>query len=335
MTVDQFLDRLERVRETGSNAWVAYCPSHEDRVASLSVGIGREGQILVHCHTGCAPDRIVAAADCTLAELYPEDRAPLFTEPGVLRVPAPRADRTGSSFLPRARPVVPVVTEFTVTRFHAQLLARPRILARLREVKGWSPETVGDLGLGWDGQRITFPVRAPGGALLGLLRYLPGGEPKMLATRGAPRELWPPPESMPKGPLVLVEGEPDAVSARVLGLQAVALPGAAKWRETWAERLTGRLLVVVSDCDEPGRQAAHRIAAELAGRADVRIVDIDPTRDDGHDLGDEVAAIAREGDVALRRLRARLEELAGLRGSKPARQPSQLSLGMAIERRNG
>lgn len=60
--VRHVLSRLDAVRRSGAG-WVARCPAHEDREPSLSVGIGREGHVLLHCFAGCAFPDIVAALD--------------------------------------------------------------------------------------------------------------------------------------------------------------------------------------------------------------------------------------------------------------------------------
>jgi DNA polymerase I-like protein with 3'-5' exonuclease and polymerase domains len=35
------------------NGWIAPCPLHDDRKPSLSIGVGKNGKVLVHCHAGC------------------------------------------------------------------------------------------------------------------------------------------------------------------------------------------------------------------------------------------------------------------------------------------
>jgi 5S rRNA maturation endonuclease (ribonuclease M5) len=59
MTVDEFLDKLDGVRAQG-NGWVARCPSHEDRNASLTIAEGDVGLIL-HCHAGCTFEEVMKA----------------------------------------------------------------------------------------------------------------------------------------------------------------------------------------------------------------------------------------------------------------------------------
>jgi hypothetical protein len=69
--VDIVLSRLDRVRKSGMG-WTARCPAHKDRNASLSVGIGREGKIVVvHCYAGCAVHDVLTAIGLSVGDLYP------------------------------------------------------------------------------------------------------------------------------------------------------------------------------------------------------------------------------------------------------------------------
>jgi DNA primase len=63
--------------------------------------------------------------------------------------------------------------------------------------------------------------------------------------------------------VVLVEGPPDMISARSRGLPAIAIPGDDAWEAGWAQLLAGRHVAIVFDCDQAGRDAATRIAADL------------------------------------------------------------------------
>lgn len=51
VTVDDVLPRLDHVRATGRGS-SARCPAHQDQSPSLSVAIGRGGQLLLFCHAG-------------------------------------------------------------------------------------------------------------------------------------------------------------------------------------------------------------------------------------------------------------------------------------------
>lgn len=57
------LGQLGNLQEKGDGKWSARCPAHEDLHNSLSLRIGREGELLVRCHAkpGC-PFKVVAGA---------------------------------------------------------------------------------------------------------------------------------------------------------------------------------------------------------------------------------------------------------------------------------
>jgi putative DNA primase/helicase len=65
------LSRLQGVKPQPAGGWVARCPAHEDRRASLSVSIADDGKVLLHCHAGCKPQDILNAIDLTMADLFP------------------------------------------------------------------------------------------------------------------------------------------------------------------------------------------------------------------------------------------------------------------------
>src|SRR5262245_38991485 len=58
---------------TGNDSAMSHCPGHDDRIASLSVGGGRDGRCVVHCHAGCSAEDVLAAIGLQLADLFPED----------------------------------------------------------------------------------------------------------------------------------------------------------------------------------------------------------------------------------------------------------------------
>jgi len=67
--VDKLLDRLEGVRATGRDQWVACCPSHDDRSPSLSIK-ATDDRVLVYCHAGCGAADVVAAVGLELRDLF-------------------------------------------------------------------------------------------------------------------------------------------------------------------------------------------------------------------------------------------------------------------------
>ena len=66
------LSRLEGVRKVG-NGWVALCPAHDDHNPSLSIGVGSDGRILLHCFAGCSIEDICSALGIEIKDLFPEN----------------------------------------------------------------------------------------------------------------------------------------------------------------------------------------------------------------------------------------------------------------------
>jgi hypothetical protein len=69
--VDYILDRLDKVRKTGQSTYLACCPAHEDRTASLSIREKDDGGVLIHCFAGCTVHEIVASVGLDIADLFP------------------------------------------------------------------------------------------------------------------------------------------------------------------------------------------------------------------------------------------------------------------------
>jgi hypothetical protein len=67
--LDQFIGRLERVKKSG-RGFIARCPAHEDKTASLSITAGDDGRVLLHCFAGCRSADVVAAAGLEIADLF-------------------------------------------------------------------------------------------------------------------------------------------------------------------------------------------------------------------------------------------------------------------------
>ena len=72
MLVDSVLTNFKGVRR-GGRGYVALCPSHEDREASLGVGEGDDGRVLLHCFKGCDTKDVIDSAGLTWGDLFPPD----------------------------------------------------------------------------------------------------------------------------------------------------------------------------------------------------------------------------------------------------------------------
>jgi hypothetical protein len=69
-SVRDILGRLRGVRKSGAG-WIARCPAHDDRKASLSISLDDStAKILIHCHAGCSPEEICRAAGIEVRDLF-------------------------------------------------------------------------------------------------------------------------------------------------------------------------------------------------------------------------------------------------------------------------
>jgi putative DNA primase/helicase len=68
VTASELATRLEA--KLAGDGWVTRCPAHDDHRASLSIGTGDDGRILVKCHAGCTVEAITTAANLTTADLF-------------------------------------------------------------------------------------------------------------------------------------------------------------------------------------------------------------------------------------------------------------------------
>jgi hypothetical protein len=88
-TVDNLLERLDKVKQTGEGRWTARCPAHNDQGPSLAIRELDDGRILLHCFAGCSIEEVLSAIGLTFDDLFP----PREIEHGRLeRRPFPAAD---------------------------------------------------------------------------------------------------------------------------------------------------------------------------------------------------------------------------------------------------
>jgi putative DNA primase/helicase len=74
LTLDALLERLEGVRSIPTG-FVARCPGHDDRQASLSLSEAPD-RILMFCHAGCQTADVMSALDLSLRDLYLDGATP-------------------------------------------------------------------------------------------------------------------------------------------------------------------------------------------------------------------------------------------------------------------
>lgn len=171
----------------------ARCPVHDDRKPSLSIDIGDEGQVLMHCMAGCRTEDIVAALGGTMTDLFPETSRvePIVILPSPDRKPAAPGTRRFEARLP----------DGTIVGHHCRRDDGAGNKAIWWDPTGVSPRDLA-LFLSWDlkpgrvvvveGERTTIAVRAAGIQAVGT--YGAGHHPSAAALevlRDRSVTLWP------------------------------------------------------------------------------------------------------------------------------------------------
>jgi hypothetical protein len=227
-------------------------------------------------------------------------------------------DIAGEDVSSRRRPVSQRQRELTAMACCLRLQHEAEVLHRLRFARGWAAKALEMLGVGWDGSRLTIPVRDKDGKLHDTLRYdpFPTKGRKVLAGKGKSRLPWPAPESVSKPIVFLVEGEGTAISMFSVGLQAVALPGSLAlatnvvrpgnwrgtgWHKTWAQRFERfQHVVLLPDLDGQGRALMGAARYDLAkAGVPVTIVDLGPKTNNGTDVADILLSKTYDGPSRL------------------------------------
>ena len=68
--VERLLAMLPNAKRNG-RGWMARCPAHDDRKASLRIAVTRDGRVLIHCHARCPTEAVVAGLGLEMSDLGP------------------------------------------------------------------------------------------------------------------------------------------------------------------------------------------------------------------------------------------------------------------------
>jgi|LauGreDrversion4_2_1035121.scaffolds.fasta_scaffold516753_1 hypothetical protein len=69
MSIDRVLNRLTKVKQTGSYKWRASCPAHDSSSRSLAIA-DQDGRVLIHCFAGCTADAVLSSVGLSFSDLY-------------------------------------------------------------------------------------------------------------------------------------------------------------------------------------------------------------------------------------------------------------------------
>ena len=268
-------DNATRVTQRdGSVELTTRCPFHKDENPSFSVNLSKG---LYHCHTAACPQSdggsiykfysVVKEVDISIAR---EELNTMY-----------RKDVKKLKDFPH--------TEENIESWHNALMGNKVMMSFLHKNCLYTENTIQQFELGWDGTRITIPIRKDG-QLVNIRKYAPNGKvkDKVIGVRGFnTANLWPL-ESLDNEEVFLFEGEKDCMLANQLGLPALTVTGGAgSFNMEWRKFFIDKTVHICYDIDPAGQEGATKVADMLAGTAKaVKIIQLPISEPDNADFTD-------------------------------------------------
>jgi hypothetical protein len=280
---------LRRINDT---EYRFLCPFHDDREPSANVAISGEKKGMWYCHVcniGGSPIDLLMRAK---GMQYKDAITAVGAAAGL---PAPKLNGQAGKAAPSR------LSEKNVEDWHAVALRNAELMRWFEVKRGFTADTIAAFRLGWDGERVTIPVRDETGRLVNVRRYLrdsKGAAGKMVGIEAGHNEARLFPLSLPiPEEVVLVEGEWDAILMHQMGFTntVTVTSGAGTWKPEFTDHFTDRRVIIAYDNDEAGRKGAQRVAKILAAVAQVHILLIPGLPDKG-DVTDFFVEQNRSGD---------------------------------------
>lgn len=274
-SAERMLARLSAYIESGPSDTGEYrirCPKHGERRASASANINPEkgsygSWYCMVCEEG---GNLKSLADW-VDELPDSDPRKMSQGQGIVFDLGEHRDKKAGDKEER-------LSEAKVLGWHNNLMGSRHELTVFMERRGLTEETLRRFKIGWDSdtRRYTIPIYDFEGNLVNVRRYStdPGSFAKITNAlgHGSPPRLYPADVLVnAKGsnkPVLIVEGELDALIAIQNGFDAVSGTGGAKrWDPTWAKLFKNFVIYVSYDNDHDGRVGARKASHAIRPHA--------------------------------------------------------------------
>jgi hypothetical protein len=272
------------VREEADGETRAFCPLHEDPETSKTPSasfhfangkfmcFSRCGgfaisQVWEMVRDGHQPKRKVKQDDEPVDELAERRKRKAKAE-GAEGVPLPTAERLGE--------------------WQRRLLNNGPVLAELLSLRGLNRKTVERYTLGWDGERITIPVRDAAGELLNVRRYkMKAKVNKMVNWPGYGEAALYGVDALTQPRVIITAGEMDKLIGRQHRFPTLsATAGEGTWRREWSRLFVGKQVYICYDVDKQGEAGARKVANHLRALAEQVFIIQLPLTANGSDLTD-------------------------------------------------
>jgi len=273
------LSRLERVKPSRNGTqFTALCPAHDDHRPSLSISVGDNGAVIIHCQVGCTMEQVVAAMGLEVKDLFVPGQ---LDRVALLEIQVKRLERTQKEHAERLTKIEQLQRAQMHLAYHRNLTIDTRMLWYKQ---GVYDEAIDKFLLGYvaecptyrESASRTIPVFGYDNKLVNIRHRLlrPGDSgkyrPQMhglgLALFNAPIL------NSSHERLLILEGEVKVVVLSQAGYSAVGLMGQNSWRAEWLDYLQDVGQIVI--CLDPGaEESAWKLGRGFVERGfrDVRV----------------------------------------------------------------
>lgn len=243
--------------ESRDGEYRAYCPIHENPETSKTPSASfnfDEGKFM--CFSRCGGYSLQGVSQAMKGDL-PDAKVVHEDQVGDKRRQR-RARAEGAA-------AVALPTEDEIDHWVARLQGNRDKLREMLEARGLQKTTLAKFKIGWDGERLTIPVRDPLGQLLNVRRYRRGvSANKMVNWPGyGDAALWGM-DALKQSRVVLTEGEMDAILGRQYRFPTLSsTAGAGTWFPEWNVLFASKEVYIVYDVDQQGEQGSRKVANAL------------------------------------------------------------------------
>jgi len=254
--VERVFGRLNNVQPT-SSGWTAECKGHDDRSRnSLSLSLGDDSRILLHCFAGCPPKRVVQALGLRMRHLFPPD----------LR----RQLRNGAETA--EDPLAAELRGLTLAAYAQAKQLPERFLKSLGLQTVHRPQAA-----------VSIPYLSPTREIMATqFRLALEGPERFRWQKGSkpiPYGLWRLDLARQAGFIVLVEGPSDCHTLWFHEIPALGIPGAASWNEAWAAYLDEIPIIYVVVEPDRGGETVQGWLGRSALRERARLITLTTAKD--------------------------------------------------------
>lgn len=280
---------IKDLRHINGEQYNGKCPFHEDNTASFTVNLSNG---LWQCKAGCGEGDVFHYAG-KLSNLNPKTQFPevlkyVASEIGLdVENPKPIPPKPKPKEESNSQKSAEPIPRSVVDKFKSNLTAD--LKQKLAIKRGLSECTLDRFEVGYfpERQRYTIPVKNEKGEIVCIRLYSPDSDWKMInytEQRGDKVITWTDkkyllglPEILATNPqqIIICEGEFDCMMLWEKGFPAVTgITGGSAWANEWEHLLKDKDVILLYDCDQPGRKYGIKHGTKLKSKKIAKSVKI-------------------------------------------------------------